>query len=149
MILDYRRALQIVELRGQYCRAIDELSREQQTLISSENYDGLINLLHHKGQLVDALTNQKNSYLAAVEFLKRSRPSLPADEARRVDAAVSGTMAMLKSLVDREKEATSSLEKQRTEVLSALSAVSRGKAAAVAYQNDKNFENRPRVTWET
>ena len=96
--------------RRECCRALLELSREQQRFIAENDYDELIIVLEMKQRLVDELAQ---TGATAWQSWKQNRAGFTAAEQRAGDALLAETESLLSLLLDEEQRGVTRLTAQR------------------------------------
>lgn len=96
--------------RRECCRALLELSREQQRLIDAADYSELIELLQVKQRLVDELVGPPS---APWKSWKNDQSGLPATARTTGDSLLEETEQLLQSLLAEEQVGTNILIQRR------------------------------------
>jgi hypothetical protein len=96
--------------RRECCRALLELSHEQQRLIDADDYDELVTLLEMKQHLVDELVGGVDS---PWKTWKQQRASLSGAGQRAGDALLAETESLLLALLDEEQVGVTRLMTRR------------------------------------
>lgn len=96
--------------RRENCRALLELSREQQRFIAANDYDELITVLEMKQRLVDEITDT-----AAVSWpsWKQHRTDFTTTQQQVADAVLAETETLLSQLLKEEQTGVTRLMAQR------------------------------------
>ncbi len=128
---DYLKAFRA---RRACCRALVELSREQQRLIdvdNVDNYDELITILEMKQRLVDELTDAAG---AAWHAWKQNRAELPTAGQQVGDALLAETESLLLTLLDEEQLGVARLMARRATTERELTQLSSVEQIDAAYR---------------
>jgi hypothetical protein len=96
--------------RRECCRALLELSREQQLFIAESDYNELITVLEMKQRLVDELAQSGS---AAWQSWKQYRAGFTASEQQAGDALLAETESLLALLLKEEQGGVARLTAQR------------------------------------
>lgn len=96
--------------RRECCRALLELSREQQRFIAENDYDELITVLEMKQRLVDELAQTGT---AAWQSWKQNRADFVAAEQRAGETLLAETESLLSLLLKEEQSGVTRLIAQR------------------------------------
>ncbi|HET6424292.1 MAG TPA: hypothetical protein VFG20_11450 [Planctomycetaceae bacterium] len=96
--------------RREVCRALLELSREQQQLIDADDYDELVTVLQMKQNLVDELLGGVD---APWKMWKQQRAGLPVAGQHAGDVLLAETESLLLALLDEEQIGVSRLMTRR------------------------------------
>lgn len=129
------RFLNAFRSRAACCKALLDLSARQQSLIEESDYSSLVDLLGHKQQLVDELTQRNFEGNDLWVAWQHQRTSLVETERQRCERVLDETDLLLKQLMELELSSTSELSSRKDVVQSALAEVHQGGQAAFAYQS--------------
>jgi hypothetical protein len=119
--------------RRECCRALLALSTEQQALIAADDYSGLLALLAHKQQVLDALLNDRGEPGELRRAWQSARDRFPARMRQECEQTLAETEDLLRQLLASEQAAADLLTARRDATEQALAAVHRGGEAQAAY----------------
>lgn len=121
--------------RQAYCRALIELSSEQQALVTNEDYPGLVALLTHKQQLIDALLESGREPADLWQSWRQDRDHLPGDVRQACEAALDDAEQLLRQVLFLETDSTGRLQQKRDVTERLLREVNHGHQALAAYES--------------
>lgn len=127
------RYLEAFRCRTAYCRALLELSSRQQDYIAASDYAGLIELLTHKQQLLDELTNVNHDGSNLWQTWRTERDRLPQAERQACERVLDEADELLKRLLSLEQSSTDLLSDRRDSTQLALAEVNQGGVAMQGY----------------
>jgi hypothetical protein len=121
--------------RRECCRALLDLSVRQQALVTAENHAGLVELLTHKQQVLDALLDAGRHPIDLWQTWRDDRDQLPGDLRQSCEAVLDDTEHLLQQLLTLEADSAAVLTRQRDETGRLLRDVNHGRQALAAYQS--------------
>jgi hypothetical protein len=136
-----RQYLTDFRTRREYCRALVELVRQQQPLLATENYDGLLELLQQKQQLVEALLAETPT----TQRWRQDRSQLAADERQACEAVLSEAAALLQSLMTSEQADVQDLQRRRETTFAQLACFTQTDQLQHVYHCDPVCESSLRL----
>ena len=134
-VLSADRYLAAFRSRREYCRALLDLSVEQQALIAAEDYAGLVELLSHKQQLLDELLDAGREPAALWQAWRTERDRLPGDARQACEAVLDDVEQLLQKLRASEAESTQQFSANREVAQQLLRDVNQGRQLLAAYQS--------------
>ncbi len=129
------RYLEAFRSRTACCRALLELSSQQQDYIAASDYAGLIELLTHKQQLLDVLSNDSRDGSDLWQAWRTERDHLPHADRRACEQVLDEADELLKQLMSLEQSSTDLLSSRREATQLALAEVNHGGLAMHGYQS--------------
>ncbi|MDZ4686364.1 MAG: flagellar export chaperone FlgN [Planctomycetaceae bacterium] len=129
------RYLAAFRSRREYCRALLDLSVEQQALVTAEDYPGLVELLNHKQQLLDALLDAGREPAALWQAWRTERDHMSGDVRRACEAVLDDAERLLQELLSIETESTQQFSANREIAQQLLRDVNQGSQLLAAYQS--------------
>lgn len=126
--------LSAFKARTACCRALIELSLRQQRFVDADDYQGLIELLMHKQQLVDELLSPGADGQNFWQGWREVRSSLTAGERQRCEAVLDEANTLLQQLLPLEAGSEQELLTRREQTLRAMADLNLGRVAAQEYQ---------------
>uniref|UniRef100_A0A7C2NYZ2 Flagellar protein FlgN n=1 Tax=Schlesneria paludicola TaxID=360056 RepID=A0A7C2NYZ2_9PLAN len=139
------RYLAAFRSRRECCRALLELSAQQQTLAASGNYAELLELLAHKQQVLDVLVDPGRETLTLWQTWRQERDALPGEARRACEAILDEAEQMLQQLLGLEADSTAVLTVRRDHTEQLLRDVNQGRQALAAYQSPSDAVAAPRL----
>lgn len=118
--------------RRECCRALLDLSREQQNLIDTDNYDELVTVLEMKQRLVDELVGDVD---APWKSWKQNRTQLSPAGQHACEVLITETEALLQALLDEEQIGVTRLTKRRDATEHELSLITSTEQIQAAYHS--------------
>jgi hypothetical protein len=129
---DYLKAF---HARRECCRALLELSREQQRLIDADDYEELVTVLEMKQHLVDELVGGTD---APWKTWKQHRASLSPTGQHACDTLLAETEALLLTLLDEEQLGVKRLTTRRDATERELNQITSTQQIQSAYHSTAN-----------
>ncbi|HUQ71898.1 MAG TPA: flagellar export chaperone FlgN [Planctomycetaceae bacterium] len=134
-VLSADRYLAAFRSRREYCRALLDLSVEQQALVTAEDYPGLVELLNHKQQLLDALLDAGREPAALWQAWRTERDHMPGDVRQACEVVLDDAEQLLQQLLALEAESTQRFSANREIAQQLLRDVNQGSQLLAAYQS--------------
>ncbi|TWT62051.1 hypothetical protein Pan54_27900 [Rubinisphaera italica] len=126
----------IFQHRFEYSRLLTELTDEQSTFISSEDYSGLIELLMRKQTVIEALHQYSNGEPPLQQQWCDLRDSLNSQIRSKCEQLLDATEQNLAEVMQKEAACTQQMQSQRDHTRAQLELVSGGIAVQDAYHDD-------------
>ncbi len=124
--------------RFEYSRLLTELTEEQSTFISSQDYSGLIELLMRKQTVIEALHQYSNGQPPLQQQWKELRDSLNSQARSECEQLLEATEQNLAVVMEKEATCTQQMQSQRDHTRAQLEVVAGGIAVQDAYHDDSN-----------
>ncbi len=126
---------QAFRARTACCRALLELTQQQQDCLASEDYTVLLELLVQKQQLLDEITTTGPGGPELWQDWRTEREFLPPSSRAACEATLDEAEELLKELLHLENASTCELMSRREDTRRALADLNQGSAAALEYQS--------------
>ncbi|WP_339742427.1 hypothetical protein [uncultured Rubinisphaera sp.] len=126
----------IFQHRFEYSRLLTELTDEQSTFISSQDYSGLIDLLMRKQTVIEALHQYSNGDPPLQQQWRELRDSLNSQDRAKCEKLLEETEQNLADVMQKEATSTQEMQSQRDRTRAQLELVSGGIAVQDAYHDD-------------
>lgn len=127
--------LETFESRRDQCRALLELSREQEQLIAGGQYGDLLALLRRKQGILERIERQRRSHADVVSRWRLERDSLEADTRTTCERLLAETESILGDLVREEERSATQLVRRRDRTRAELTSVEHGSQVNTAYRD--------------
>jgi len=105
--------LTVLETRREYCRAMLELSREQQALIESNRHSELLQVVAKKQRVLEGLQQLGTSFGGLSRCWRGIRDHLPPDLKAACEAALAESEQLLAAVVAEENRGLEQLASHR------------------------------------
>lgn len=105
--------ISILRTRREYCRAMLELARHQQTLIAEDRNNELIQLIAKKQRVLEGLTSLAQKFGGLVDHWKSVRDSLSSQDRTECDGIIAESEALLAETLQQESLGTEVLNLRR------------------------------------
>lgn len=128
----------IFQHRFEYSRLLTELTDEQSTFISSQDYSGLIDLLMRKQTVIEALHQYSNGDPPLQQQWRELRDSLNSQDRAKCEKLLEETEHNLAEVMQKEATSTQQMQSQRDRTRAQLELVSGGIAVQDAYHDDSH-----------
>ncbi|HCS54119.1 hypothetical protein [Rubinisphaera sp.] len=128
----------IFQHRFEYSRLLTELTDEQSTFISSQDYSGLIDLLMRKQTVIEALHQYSNGDPPLQQQWRELRDSLNSQDRAKCEKLLEETEQNLAEVMQKEATSTQEMQSQRDRTRAQLELVSGGIAVQDAYHDDSH-----------
>jgi hypothetical protein len=123
------------EARRDQCRALLELSRQQQALIGSDDYTGLLVVLGQKQLILGRLDDMKARHAEVYAQWTLCRNALDTDARHDCEHVLAETEALLAELIREEDSSTQHIVRRRDVAHHELQAVSHAGQVNRAYRD--------------
>lgn len=112
---------------------LDELSREQSTLIAERRTERLLELLSQRQSIIDEFTVFQAQMTALSQDIDRRLAQVDGPMRERIRGLISGIGARLRDLMQRDQQDQAALHAGRSAVMADMSSLDAGRAARAAY----------------
>lgn len=110
---EYNKLITVLRTRREYCRAMLELARTQQTLIAENRTTDLLQLIAQKQRVIAGLSSLAEEFGGLARHWQNIRDSLPAQDRASCDAILSESEALLAQTLQHESQGTVALNEYR------------------------------------
>ncbi len=132
--------LEVFNTRRACCRALLELSQQQDELIAGDEFSQLLTLLGHKQQLLAKLSESMNSIPELWQTWSQHREHLSESVRSACEQILGQTEDVMQQLLEQESISSHNLQARRDETQRQLQSISHGASTCRAYQDDFQSE---------
>lgn len=105
--------INVLRKRREYCRAMLELARDQQTLIDENRTTDLLQLIARKQQVLSGLSSLAQEFGGLPAFWKSVRETLPTEQRTECDAILQDSESLLAQALQAESLGTQTLAQRQ------------------------------------
>lgn len=110
---EFNKLITVLRTRREYCRAMLELARTQQTLIAENRTTDLLQLIAQKQRVIAGLSTLAEEFGGLAEHWKSIRNTLPDTDRAACDAILSESESLLAQTLQHESHGTAALNEHR------------------------------------
>lgn len=134
--------LRVFRMRHSLCAALLDLSRAQGSLIDSDDYPQLMEILKSKQQILNRMQQQNHADSSLWSEWPQAREAISPESRRECDSLLQNTADVLQQLGENERSCTAQLVQRHRATSLELQALSQASQTSRAYQRTYREQTR-------